>query len=121
MKTSEVLDRAADMIQERGWTYGPSGWEGHGDPEQTGLCLEGGIAAAVGISLDSEADQHALVSCPAYEAVWNYLETDTTWECFHDRLYDWNDTADRSAEDVIAVLRATALIEAAKENSEVSA
>ena len=75
--TSEVLNRAADLIEERGWTQGTQGWKVDGA----------------------------------------FLDTDEPWK--------WNDTRGRTASEVIEVLRATAVIEAAREteaaHAEVSA
>lgn len=130
MNTSEVLNRAADLIEERGWTKG-RGWVDDGGP----LCLEGGIAAALGVEFT------VAWRCPAYAAVREYLapRTDKAPFIWNDRLaYDyineaisrregWRDMAATTAEgeayakgEVIAVLRAAALVEAAKENNETS-
>jgi hypothetical protein len=112
MPTSEVLDLAADKIQERGWVTirdcddFQDPWKGSG----TGLCLEGGIMAAAGV-----VDSHEVLACPAYEAVWDYLTTDNRWGVRRNRLYDWNDTPGRTADEVIEVLRAAAMVERAKE------
>jgi hypothetical protein len=61
--TSEVLNRAADLIEERGWTTG-DGWFGDdGHP----LCVEGAIAAAMG-----ERGGPGF-RCPARAAVESYV------------------------------------------------
>ena len=109
MLTSEVLDLAADKVQEHGWRQG-DGWEDRG----AGLCLEGGIAAAVGGLYYTDGQMagylntSALTRCPAYKAVQGYRETDRD-------LWLWNDVRGRTQEDVIAVLRAAAAVERAKE------
>lgn len=113
MLTSDVLNRAADLIEERGWAKGAAGWGRSG--ENAPLCLEGGIAAALGLSLgDSDADAE-FRTCPAYVAVSTYL--DMTY------AYDFNDAPYRTASEVIEVLRACAVIEASRERemAEVSA
>jgi hypothetical protein len=135
--TSEVLNRAADLIEERGWTSG-EGWEHEkGGP----LCLEGGILAAIGGSF--LAGDHYL--CPAYQAVKSYLRDRTDkapfmWNDYlsHERvlaaisrgetlvrdLDDVRAEADEWAKaQVIEVLRACAVIEASREReaAEVSA
>lgn len=116
VSTSEVLNKAADLIEERGWTTGGGGWE---DKEGSGLCLEGGILAAAGFGTQ-EYTAPQFLGCPAYIAVKSYLGLDDS-----QALYEWNDgTYDfsgesRSAEDVIATLRATALIESARERESV--
>lgn len=99
--TSAILNKAADLIEERGWvgTNG-EGWEVDGAP----LCIEGAISAAMGAPLSQ-------VKPP--NAKWN------------DALRYNFGTGDfipaRTAEQVIATLRAAALIEATKENAETHA
>lgn len=111
MRTSEVLNRAADLIQGHGWGVGADSFKA-GD---SGLCLEGGIMAALGHELHS-----TLPSCPAYKAVAAHLNLKPG-----NRLYNWNDATrgyeadSRTAEEVIEVLRATAVIEAAREDARV--
>lgn len=147
-KVSEVLDLAADEIQRRGWfSYGMDAKGAVRDPDshcpwgggagsEAPVCLEGGIAAAAGIAIPSHAvsvwDSNyerdkaidRIEECPAYLAVQRYLiETGRLWEDGH--LYAFNDSPHRSKDEVIAVLRAAAAVERAKEesleNSEVAA
>lgn len=107
MNTSEVLNKAADLIEERGWIQGPTGWIiADGGP----LCLEGGIYAALGDVRGWFRSE--IEACPAYQAVEAYVGDHFMG------LWQWNDDHDRTAEQVIATLRAVALIEAAKENAE---
>lgn len=117
MRTSEVLNRAADLIEERGWTRGINGWRGGAN----GLCLEGAIGAAASIPNDG-GERLGLYACPAYWAVANYLDRDPTPRIvpIKDTLWAWNDTRDRTAAEVIEVLRAAAVIEAAKESEPVT-
>jgi hypothetical protein len=116
--TSEVLNRAADLIEERGWTKG-GGWP-TADDEGAALCLEGGIMAALGLHFDKDDDD--VEQCPAYRAVHFYLGLKwgdvADWP--QDPLWTWNDDHG-SEESVIEVLRATAVIEAARENAETRA
>ena len=107
MKTSEVLNRAADLIEERGWTQG-EGWPDAED-DVTGLCLEGGIMAAAGFGFN---DYTKFVRCPAYLAVENYLAHETRFP------FTWNDRDGRTAAEVIEVLRACAVIEQAREEQD---
>ena len=111
MKTSEVLDLAADAIQHRGWTTGSWNNTKEGAP----VCLEGGIAAALGWEIDldgvDDAGYETFTSCPAYVAVQEYLSLGPF------ALYHWNDRAERTKEEVIEVLRAAAAVERAKEES----
>jgi hypothetical protein len=117
LKTSEILNTAADLIEKNGWV-GP----GHSEDSNWGLggenlsmCLEGGILAATGFDMtktESEAIEsdefERLIACPAYVAVQNYLNLDY-------EIWQWNDTEGRTMEEVIEVLRATAVIEQARE------
>jgi hypothetical protein len=137
MNTSEVLNRAADLIEERGWASG-EGWE----HEKGGsLCLEGGILAAIGGSF-FRGDHYV---CPAYVAVREYLSDKSDRSPFiwndnlaHDRVLAAiarGETCSRSLSEVraeanqwaksrvIEVLRACAVIEASREreSAEVSA
>jgi hypothetical protein len=119
MKTSEVLYAAADLIQERGWLQGPSGWGGGS------LCLEGGMLAAVGQRFGA-VDMVGFWECPAYRAVMQYLGRDESRAAVfagdHPRpieaLWAWNDEPERTAEQVIGTLRACAVIESAKETAD---
>lgn len=119
MSTSEILNKAADLIERYGWvqigdTPNSNPWGGAGKP----MCLEGGILAAMGLEptvngLGDEQDA-ILTACPAYKAVQEYLDHPY-------RLYRYNDKEGRTAEEVIATLRGAALVESIKENVEVKA
>lgn len=112
MKTSEVLHKAADLIESEGLGHGPNSWRGDG-----GYCTEGAIAAAHGdmryYSATGKIRQAQLsAECAAYKAVQDYLN-------WHQPLWMWNDQYDykeslgrlRTQEEVVATLRAAALIE----------
>lgn len=110
LKTSEVLDLAADKIEENGWRTG-GGWfpEQHYDQR---ICLEGGIVAALGLTpetldLDDEDDWSSLQTCPAYVAVKSHIGTSGA-------LWSWNDRQ-TSKEPVLAALRGAAEAERQKE------
>jgi len=111
--TSEVLDLAADKIQEHGWGQGVESWAGGGG----GLCLEGGIAAAMGLSIDPMRGHGLgeLTLCPAYIAVHEYL-AEALADAEYQEPWFWNDRIAESVEDVIAVLRSAAAIERVKES-----
>lgn len=109
--TSEVLHQAADHIERRGWEQG-GGW--NASPNSP-VCLEGGIAAALGVSAhdiiaDANWYQEQFVACPAYQAVKAYLELPEKGE-----LWRWNDGSRRTKGQVIEVLRAAAEVERVKE------
>ena len=112
MKTSEILNRAADLIEEHGWGQGGATWKDVG----AGLCLEGGIVAAMGVDMSRRmAPPEGFEKCSAYRAVWDFLQDDDRWGFFRNHLYNWNDERTRTAEEVIEVLRAAAVIEASRE------
>jgi hypothetical protein len=131
MNTSEVLNRAADLIEERGWTTG-NGWPGTGNYKGP-LCLEGGILAALGV--DFMDTMFSKFQCPAYQAVVQYLDNEeinprhrSPWAWNDDLPYDENGRfvlATRKAsreygnQRVIEVLRACAVIEASREREAV--
>lgn len=122
MRTSEVLNKAADLIEQHGWGMGPETWAIAGEDGQK-LCLEGGIMAALGLELNglyeesqpSALDQ--LYACPAYRAVHSHLEDQLDYP--EQSLWYWNDTTGRTQEQVIEVLRTVASLEAVKENNNV--
>lgn len=109
MNTSETLNRAADLIEERGWGQA-TGW--HPAPGDTGpLCVEGALNATRGL-------RHKW-TCPAWQAVADYI-ADRPGVLIHKGsgrpiVWVWNDRPERTAAEVIEVLRAAALIEAARE------
>lgn len=116
LKTSEVLDLAADKIQQHGWIK-HTGWYatddfrgrvlGHNDPA---LCLEGALMAAIGLRMGENTNVVDPVrSCPAYAAVQDYLEHTPL------PLYIWNDLPERTAAEVIEVLRGAAAVERLRE------
>ncbi len=108
MHTSEVLNRAADLIEERGWSS-CSGWPGeeeYGGPSDGHLCLEGGIMAALGMTFKDRR-----TSGPAMNAVREHLAIPAGHA-----LFCWNDLPDRTQHEVIAALRGAAVIEAARED-----
>jgi hypothetical protein len=124
VRTSEILNKAADLIEERGWGTGGDTWY-FGDDEAP-LCIEGGMMAAMGLVFGAaEGDEpgatDVLYACPAYRAVHEYLGLDENRP-----LYSWNDSWDtkldgstensRTKEEVIETLRTVAVIEAAKED-----
>lgn len=116
MNTSEVLNRAADEIERRGWVgpgdFPEDNWGG-GANSSAPLCLEGGILAALGMG-SSDQETAWLKGCSAYGAVKSYLvESDALDK--KSPLYFWNDEWERTATEVVEVLRAVAVIEAARE------
>lgn len=111
--TSEVLNLAADLIEEHGWAQGSPGM--YDDHPQ--LCIQGAILAAMG---EVQRNGHPRANeCPAGVAVRDYLGIARPW-CDGrgvNALWWWNDDGARTQAQVIETLRAVALIEAARENA----
>lgn len=108
MNTSEVLNRAADLIEEHGWGQGSPAMLGEG-----GLCAMGALGLATWGEVTDRYE--AIHHCPAGQAVANYIGDQPGLLSGHDRIWDWNDKPGRTASEVIEVLRAAAVIEAARE------
>jgi hypothetical protein len=115
LKTSETLNKAADLIEERGWTKGPTGWAFKDQP----LCLEGGILAAMGMNMGkmvtSLGGTESFRACPAYSAVRDYLKETRNYK--GRTIYLYNDMLASGKEEIIEILRAAALIEEVKEEA----
>jgi hypothetical protein len=110
MNTSEVLNRAADLIEERGWTKGTGGWPGHRN-HCGPLCLEGGLLATLGVDWSDPSAVCDAQYTHAWKAMADYVGRTPLF------LFMWNDVQGRTQAEVIEVLRAAALIEQAKEHT----
>lgn len=118
MNTSEVLNKMADLIEERSWTCG-AGW----DPAPDGpLCIEGALQTVLGVSR-FKARGHA-----AYIAMQRHVESDAGLWIWNDHrpfgfcrddLPDngWLGGEGQERAYVVEALRAAAVIEAAKETA----
>lgn len=113
--TSAVLHAAADAIQMAGWGKNADAWNADGGK---GLCLEGGIAAAMGIEINTKngSGLNALETCPAFSAVYAYLNADEPLP-YGGAPWYFNDKIAETADDVIAVLRGAAEVEYLKEQT----
>lgn len=110
--TSEVLNRAADLIEERGWNQGGDDGAWHPRPGSAGpLCIEGALNAILGI--------RNKWMCPAWRAVASHLmgRPDVQINPISGLpiVFAWNDRPERTQNEVIEVLRACAVIEASRE------
>lgn len=101
MRTSEVLYGAADHIERYGHHKG-SGYADTSDIRHSPACSIGAINLAV---IDLNRDD-AEIRHMAQDAIRDYLGQMIT---------DWNDAPERTAEQVIEVLRRVALVEQVKE------
>lgn len=102
MTPAEVLNRAADEIETRGHFKGMLGHDPYA-PETCRVCLYGALNAAR--TGDPFADDTTAVP---ESALFEVLGLNTTAD-----LVDWNDDPDRTADEVVAVLREAAKLVAA--------
>ena len=125
---AEACEDAADMLEGH-WIQGNwylSAEDSEGEPENWAYCLEGGLAAALGLDIIEEAEDSArdtLIRCPVYDAVLVTLnkqireqlidggmseeETPHLWYGEGD-LPNWNDSEGRTEQEVVDLLRKTA-------------
>lgn len=113
MKTSEILTKAADIIEDQGWVKGAAGTIVGDGPK----CLMGAVGQAAGITTFPAAqDDQEHYSCvgiydhPAGKALVEHMGVADS-----DHLWKFNDAAE-GVNDVLEVLRAAALIEAGRED-----
>lgn len=118
MKISEVLIKARDILQEKGW------YQGNWHAPDGRVCLETAIAEAIGEQIPSQVNFH-----PVGRTLINYLELEKMSSAVCPcgcgitmfggaSLASWNDRAERTFTEVIEALEVCALIEAEKEERE---
>lgn len=100
MNTADILDRAADLIEERGWHQG---WYVN-DCGQ--LCIRGAMLVAVGIE-PPQKDMPWPDHSGEANASWQEA-TDEMDEYLDDLAERWNDAPERTKEEVVSTLRAAA-------------
>lgn len=93
MNTSEILNTAADLIEERGWRQGTAG-------AGEGVCAISALAAA------APGPSKWLHAANVFA---DYLSVEL--------VFVWNDAPERTATDVVAALRSAAAIEQARETA----
>ena len=108
MNTADILDKAADLIEQRGWA------QGYFVDHRGGLCARGAIYAACG--MEPDPDPHVrIVEWPGWnpaDPAWDALcQLDTAVDDFAEM---WNDAPERTKEEVVSALRAAA--QAARES-----
>lgn len=99
-RDSELIDTAADLIVQQGWTRGREGWPDH--PEHIGaLCAEGALMKAAGLSWDSPSQELIdFWQSPAVTAVADQVG--------HRFIPVWNDGTGRTQSEVVREFRNTA-------------
>lgn len=109
MKNSDVLNRAADIVHDRGHTTGPKGWPGHRD-HCGPVCAEGGIMAAIGMNFET-ADADFWHTGPVQSLSLYLIETGKLWAGGFPN--EWSDVS--TEDEVVLGLRGAAIVEAARE------
>ena len=110
---ADSCERAAELI-EGNWCQGS--WLN----ENRRMCIEGGLIAALGLELDGvkgdSTERQILLDCPVYSAVTDTLNEqiarggDGEYRRWYDNgeLPTWNDQDERTEQDVLDLLHATA-------------
>lgn len=113
MKNSEILDKAADVIAERGHWRGSYKRPGD-DPATCPVCVLGAINVATGSTPDTEAGFKVPgTASAAANALANHLGIDGDESLIETLGNEWNDHEVESAEEVVRELRAAATSERA--------
>ena len=111
MLTSEILDKAADVIEQRGWWRGAYRQPG-ADVRTCPVCVLGALNVATGSAPDAESNFK--VPCAvsaAANALARHLGLGTDDELIDALGNDWNDHTAESIDDVVSDLRAAAASE----------
>ena len=101
MSLPEWRERAATLIEQRGWCQGAYA---NGD----GFCLAGAVFMAFGIEADLDAWTGEAEDAIDAVAGWLNPEWDDDRESV-EVLADWNDNPERTRDEVIALLRGQAV------------
>jgi hypothetical protein len=124
MSNEEIADACeiAASVLEGHWVRGA--WftyhDGDGVQHDTALyCVEGGLAAALGLDASdvegSSFERMKLITCPVHDAVRETLRLrragevgDTAFGLDPDSVTHWNDQPERTEQEVLDILHATA-------------
>jgi hypothetical protein len=110
---ADSCEKAAELI-EGNWCQGA--WLN----ENRRMCIEGGLIAALGLEVDDvkgdSTERQILLDCPVYSAVTETLneqisrDSDGEYQRWYDDgdLPNWNDASERTEQDVLDLLHATA-------------
>lgn len=119
MKTSEILDRAADLIERNGWTrdewYKRRRAE---DPRDCPVCAGGALDAAAGCDPGEPEYSPALIAAIGAFAARVDPAFDPAAAYGYGTVANWNDAPGRTAEDVVRELRAAAATEREAQRAE---
>jgi hypothetical protein len=106
-EVAEVCEVTADLLEGH-WTQ--SAWFVYGQDGTQFYCLEGGLAAALGLDvtlMDGDTSvRNVLHDCPVYNAVMDTINEEEPDEW--DAVPSWNDYGNRTESEVIDLLRTTA-------------
>ena len=99
MRAAEVLEKAIEKIETRGWQQGMFG------DEHRGYCLMGAINESVCGKSWKRVDEHVLFGerAPAVGKIKDVLRVTPTCS-FPDEIVYWNDHPRRTKEEVLEVL-----------------
>lgn len=112
MKTSEILDKAADVIERNGWVQDE--WYEFGraeDPRDCPVCAGGGLDVAAGYDPGEPDDIPALSAAVKAFAAHVDPAFDPAAQGGYGTVAGWNDEPGRTAEEVVRELRAAAASE----------
>lgn len=114
---AETCEVAAARLEHR-WTTGSwftTGVAENGTEDNIYMCVEGALIAALwgvpfeAINMDGEPNQRvALTTCPVYDAVLDTVNREANEYGRYDGLASWNDSDDRTEQEVLDILHRTA-------------
>lgn len=102
--TADILEHAALIIEERGWTQDQYGIE---NPE-TGDFTQQGPHCAVGAIATAYGDHLRYMGSAAEDALKEYLSGENPELDYADGIEVWNDSPNRTEAEVVAALRGAA-------------
>lgn len=111
-ETADILDRAAEVIERNGWHQGDyfnRDQEGAGiNPADCAVCTRGAInIVATGGNPVNDYDVNGVAAAEALDLfLWDTFEAEGRYG-----IAPWNDAPERTAAEVIAVLREAAAAE----------
>lgn len=119
---AESCELAAEVLEGK-WVNGywfSASPTPDGEEEKVYMCMEGGLIAALwgvpeeDVNTDGEPGRlHSLMGCPVYKAVLDTIKEEAEEEDGYewqdlDRISTWNDTGERTEQQVLDILHRTA-------------